>query len=171
MGEPLARLGPVAFLLERLAAAEPAGFLLSLDSEDGPSIQKLCDERPANRFLRQKVYAHLVARGRIAVLEEVAQAFALRPDATVEDLRAWLAAWNARVVDAGEAEPLAEAALAAVVAHPADAELCYLLALVYEKAQPADAGYALACYQRVLAIQTWGPVADAARDAIERLNR
>ncbi len=161
-------LDPNALKL-RVQGSEPAGLATALDSKRARDIRAILEAIPENVFFREQVYEHLVVRGQTRIVEEVAGSFAKRPDAELADLRAWFAAWGARIDDPREAEALARATLDAVREHPTDPSLYFLLGSAYEKAKPGEPAYARTCHQRVLRIQQWGPLGEAAQEALDRL--
>lgn len=133
------------------------------------AIQRLLETQSTNRYFRERVYEHLAVHGWTEALETIARPWAERPEPDVLDVRAALAARNANATSPAQIEQLAEDALAAVTAHPDQADLFLTLGLVFERARPDDRNLARSCFQRALRLQSWGSTAAAAQEGLQRL--
>lgn len=152
-------------------AAVPGGLHAALDRGDGAALVALLQSIGANSFARESLLEQLVGRRQLDLVEQIAGEFVRRDDATPADFVAWLSARIERTTAAGDAEQLVTDAAAAVRRFPQHVGLYLVLGLAYERSKPAEPAFALTCYRRVLKLVSWGPDADAARAAIERLDR
>jgi hypothetical protein len=73
--------------------------------------------------------------------------------------------------DANSAREVFDAAMRAVQQHPREARLYLVLGRAAARAFPQQPLKARQCFDRVLALQSWGDVADRARAELQALDR
>jgi hypothetical protein len=132
-----------------------------------------------NIFLREEVYRQIAAAGHYATLEALASHFA-GDDGNAGDAADLRALYVARMsldpspeVDPSSEEvpKLIEGLRRAIERAPDEAALYLLLGSAYERLESDDRlDYARACYRKTTELASWGDVADAAREALERVD-
>lgn len=153
-----------------LRAAQPAELEATLTRGSEKAVTALLEERRENLFLREEVYSHLAAHGRLAVLAKVAESFAAAPDAPALDVVASTAARLKGQLSPKQSEELVAKLRAAIEKAPRDARLYLLLGALYERTERKDrAALAKACYEQVTRVSNWGANAEDAKAALERL--
>lgn len=167
-GRPLLVGLDAAALVARARQLVPDGFVAALADGDADAIAKVFAANESNVVLRRYAYRTLGANGRHALVERLSQPFAQKSDAATDDLVAHVAARGLREPSAEESEAWFDAALAAVQKAPREAALYYWLGRAAERAFPGDAEKSRPCYERVLELQPYGAVAEAARKALAR---
>lgn len=156
-------------LTAHAAALAPADFTAATSTGDVARLRAIFAAAPANHHLRAHAYARLGRAGQLRVVEELAAAHAALEPAVATDAVAWLAAWHQRLRTAADAEPFVPAALRAAQRLPREAAIYQLLGQACRLAFPDQPQKARQCFERVIALGSWGEWADAARRALADL--
>jgi hypothetical protein len=134
-------------------------------------LVRILAERRQNLYLRDHVYRQLAAHGHDESLARVAETFAAAEDAAAVDRIAMTAVRLTRPLAPGDIEGLLALLRATIEQSPEEGALYLLLGSVYEQAAlPERVRYARACYRKAQAVASWGPVAEAAQEALERID-
>ena len=161
-----------AALSARVASLVPQGYEAALLACDVGRLAGVLAANGSSHGLRRHAYAVLAGRGRLDAMEALAAPFAVRGDAREQDVVAWLAARTASAsvaaTDEAQWREMCARGLAALHRFPGSANLCLLLGRAAERAFPTAPGRARSCYERVLAMSSYGDEADAARKALAR---
>jgi hypothetical protein len=158
-------------LQKRAAALVPAGLEAAIADGDTNRLAAILDAWPANDLLRQAVYGGLASAGKVGEVEALAAPRAAVAQPVADDLVAWLTAKSTRMQDANSAREVFDAAMRAVQQHPREARLYLVLGRAAARAFPQQPLKARQCFDRVLALQSWGDVADRARAELQALDR
>jgi hypothetical protein len=132
-------------------------------------ISGLLKKQSSNLHLRELVYEQLLASRPLEQLEPLASSFAIA-DAPLIDQKMLLAIQTARA-GKGDQAKLIGALRAAITRFPEETAFYAMLGSVYEKSQAENSGEcARKCYEAVLSIAKYGPLAQEAKAALARLD-
>ncbi len=163
-------LGVDAEALQKAAVSMvPEGFAAAVEAADVDRLAAMCQQCEGNLALRERVYALLARNGQMVAVETLAQPWTTRVPVHAVDLVAWIAARVQQSKDPQAARAVFDDAMQAVRQAPRDAALSLWLGRAAEAAFPEQSARARQCYERVLALQQWGDVADAAKLALAGL--
>ena len=155
----------------RTACAQlvPAGLEAALGTGDAAALGTLLSTRAQEGELRRHVYDRLAVRAHHAAIASLAEPFATGAKPTAADVVAWVAATTQLAATPEAARQVFDAGLAAAAKTPREAALYVWLARAAARAFPDDRTRQRACYERALELVQYGPVADAARKALQQL--
>jgi hypothetical protein len=122
-----------------------------------------------NTWLRKSTWARLLLAQRVGLVVELAEPWAIAPEAVPGDLVAWLAA---RVL-AGDYDhtDMVQQLRDAIEAHPREYGLYMILGQVYEQGDgPSGVELARLCYLEVSERGRWSELSPQAHAALERLD-
>ncbi|MCB1037573.1 MAG: hypothetical protein KDD47_27320, partial [Acidobacteria bacterium] len=164
-------VGPdAASLRAAVPGADQADLSELIREASRDRLVALLEEDPGNLYLRDEVYRGLAARGRHEVLTSVAESFAASEGAAGIDRIAAAAGRLAGDPSPDEADELLVGLRASIEESPGEAALYLLLGAAYERSSlPEKLKYARVCFEKVGELGVYGPVAEAAEAALERL--
>ena len=133
------------------------------------ALTALLKEHSENSSLRGRTYRQLASLGRSEILNEVARSFARSDDPTAEDLTAYHSARLA-TSSSEEVPTWINDLRQAIERFPEEYSLYLILGSVYEKSTlPNKSRLAIACYEKVLELSSYGDSAETATAALARL--
>ena len=157
-------------LRHQVAGKANPSFTRALENHSADVLETILLQAAGNIHAREAAYKQLARHDLAAEMEKLAGAFIGTPHQDLTDLRALHAARLSKLRSYDDPTPLIVGLRQAIVAHPEDALLFYLLGEAYSLSSDLLARQkARMCYEKALEITPWGGVAGSCQKGLSAL--